>query len=91
MGFLGRYTKFVNLTAEAVSEARDNRPGRPPAVNAAAVAAAVGTGGAETGGVGARPAAPADEGTFGGTPADPFGGDDFGLPAPPPDAYGDVT
>jgi replicative DNA helicase len=54
LGFLGKYTKFVNLTMDATREARDNRPGRaggagPAGAVAASVAAAMG---------GAPPAAP---------------------------------
>ncbi|MCW2926145.1 MAG: primary replicative helicase [Thermoleophilia bacterium] len=91
-GFLGPYTKFVNLAHEDVSAARDNRPGRGG--SAASIAAAAGSspssGGAAT--VAPPAPAPADAGSFGdGRPADMFGGEDFGLPAPPPDAYGDVT
>jgi replicative DNA helicase len=99
LGFLGPYTKFVSLTPDATREARDNRPGsgssrgNAPA-SAAAIAAAVG------GGANLAPAESAtttrppaeDAGTFGGgAPAEPFAGEDFGLPAPPPDAYGDIT
>jgi len=105
MGFLGRYTKFVNLTVDAQSEARDNRPGKAPGISPAAVAAAVGGApdslAAPAGAAPprARPAAsapaaapPATGGTFGdGPPVDMYGADDLGLPPPPPDAYGDVT
>jgi replicative DNA helicase len=97
LGFLGPYTKFVNLTAEASREARDARPGtgRSNSVTAAAIAAAAG-GPADppkAEGAVATATAPADAGTFGGSdkPADMYAGDDFGLPAPPPDAYGDIT
>ncbi|MCW2960003.1 MAG: primary replicative helicase [Thermoleophilia bacterium] len=88
LGFLGKYTKFVNLTQEAVAEARDNRPGRPAGVpTSSAIAAAAGSSAP-------APPKPADTGTFGApnaAPPAPFQGEDFGLPAPPPDAYGDIT
>lgn len=43
VGFLGKYTKFVNLTMDATREARDNRPGRASGgAVAASVAAALG-------------------------------------------------
>ncbi|MCW2924494.1 MAG: primary replicative helicase [Thermoleophilia bacterium] len=88
LGFLGPYMKFVNLTQEAVHEARDNRPGTPGAKAAGASVAAAAGGGTAV-------AAPPPEltGTFGSDApaATPFAGEDFGLPAPPPDAYGDIT
>ncbi len=98
LGFLGPYTKFVSLAQDDVRQARDARPGGRGGAGAGAIAAAAASGGpAPNGGAGpgaatASPPAPADSGTFGGSaaPAEPFG--DFGgLPAPPPDAYGDVT
>ncbi|MCW2949101.1 MAG: primary replicative helicase [Thermoleophilia bacterium] len=95
LGFLGRYTKFVNLTQEAVSEARDNRPGRAGSGSGggAVAAAAGGTRQARTEPFGSdSPSAPPtnDAGTFGPATPAPFG--DFSdLPAPPPDGYGDVT
>lgn len=92
LGFLGPYTKFVSLAQGDVREARDARPGaKPSSTRAGAIAAA------------ATPSAPApdavppapdpgDTGTFGGAAASqPFAAEDFGLPAPPPDVYGDVT
>ena len=54
LGFLGKYTKFVNLTIDASREARDNRPGKPSGgAVAASVAAALG--GAPNGDAGAAP------------------------------------
>ena len=95
LGFLGRYTKFVNLTMDAVNEARDNRPGNKGS-GSVSVAAAAGSTPAPPAQQFAQPApqpVAADSGTFGGAgaPAAPFGNDDFGLPAPPADAYGDIT
>ena len=96
LGFLGPYTKFVSLTADAVNAARDVRPGAKPSQSAASIAAAAGA--ARSAPPAAAPSAAAvapatDAGTFGGATAtaDPYAGDDFGLPAPPPDAYGDIT
>jgi replicative DNA helicase len=92
LGFLGPYTKFVNLAHDDVRQARDIRPGAKPSASAAAIAAAA-AGPAPNGGAAPPPATPpAESGTFGAaTASDQFAGDDFGLPAPPPDAYGDVT
>jgi replicative DNA helicase len=83
LGFLGPYTKFVSLTQGDVREARDARPGaKPPSASAGSIAAAASASAPD----------PAGAGTFGGTGAtEPFAGEDFGLPAPPPDVYGDVT
>ncbi|MBC7462400.1 MAG: replicative DNA helicase [Thermoleophilia bacterium] len=99
LGWLGRYTKFVNLTLDAVAEARDNRPGKSAGSGSGGGAIAAAAGGSQKAPATEQFAATtatidsgAHEGTFGGgTPAPAFGGDDFGLPAPPPDAYGDVT
>ncbi len=97
LGFLGPYTKFVSLAQDDQRAARDNRPGSKSGSNAASIAAAASSSAPPAAGGGtatAAPpaAAPADTGSFGGSaPADPFAGDDFGLPAPPPDAYGDIT
>jgi replicative DNA helicase len=96
LGFLGPYTKFVSLAQEDVRQARDVRPGAKPSSGASAIAAAAASTPppSPSSSNGAPPAAaPADAGTFGGAggPAAPFAGEDFGLPAPPPDAYGDVT
>jgi replicative DNA helicase len=94
LGFLGPYTKFVNLAHDDIHAARDNRPGARP--SGGAVAAAAGGPPAPAAAAPVAPAPdPADQGTFGApggtSPADQFAGEDFGLPAPPPDAYGDVT
>ncbi len=96
LGFLGPYTKFVSLAQDDQRAARDNRPGAKPGATASAIAAAAASSTPPAGGgtaTAAPPApAPADTGSFGGgAPADPFAGDDFGLPAPPPDAYGEIT